>query len=148
MPSHSPCIEQRIEIDAPAAAVFAVYADVGNWCDWDPDTRKATLDGPLQVGSIGRLHPRKGLPVAMRVIEVIADRSLVVDCPVLGSVMRFEHRLEPIGEQRVRAVHRVSFSGWLAPLLDRSVGRDVRKGLPITMESLKRFVERAPRSAT
>ena len=51
-------------------------------------------------------------------------------------------------DSRVRAVHRVSFSGWLAPLLDRSVGRDVRKGLPVTMASLKRFVERAPHSAT
>ncbi len=134
-------IEFSIDINASAAAVFAAYEEVARWHEWDPDTKKASLQGPCVVGAVGRLHPHKGLSVKMKMVEVRAAESLVAECPVMGSLMRFEHTIVPIGQGAVRATHRVTFSGWLAPLLDRYVGGDVRNGLPMTLKSLKRYVE-------
>ncbi len=134
-------IEFSIDINAPAAAVFAAYAQVSRWHEWDPDTKKASIDGPCRSGAVGRLHPAKGLPVKMRLVDVRPSECLVALCPVLGSLMRFEHHIEALPQGGVRARHRVIFSGWLAPLLDRYVGREVRKGLPITLNRLKQYVE-------
>ena len=78
----------------------------------------------------------------MRVTEATPGRSFTVECPVLGSRMRFEHELVPVAGG-VQVTHRVNFQGWLAGWLDRSVGRDVREGLPRTLASLKAHVERA-----
>lgn len=136
-------IVERIRIAAPASAVFALYADVRNWHRWDPDTRAAALDGALQVGTHGWLKPRKGLRVRMRVTQVEPGRSLTVECPVLGNRMRFEHEIAPQGGG-VLVTHRVSFHGWAAGWLDRTVGRDVRAGLPRTLDALRRHAEQGP----
>lgn len=135
-----PPIAFSIQIAASPEAVYAVYADVAGWSRWDPDTRAAGLDGPPQEGTRGWLKPRKGFQVAMRVIEAVPGRSFTVECPVLGNRMRFEHELTPEGGG-VQVTHRVTFDGWLAGWLDRTVGRDVREGLPRTLESLRAYVE-------
>jgi uncharacterized protein YndB with AHSA1/START domain len=137
-----PPIAFSIRIAASPEAVYAAYADVAGWPRWDPDTRAAGLDGPPREGARGWLKPRKGLKVAMRVVEAQPGRAFNVECPVLGSRMRFDHELVADGGG-VQVTHRVSFHGWLAGWLDRTVGRDVRAGLPRTLESLKAHVEQA-----
>lgn len=134
-------IEARILIEAPARAVYGVWADVANWSSWDPDTRQAHLDGAFAVGSRGRLWPRKGLAVRMAIVEAVSDKSFTVECPVLGNVMRFEHELVD-ASGGVEVIHRVQFRGWLSGWLRRTVGREVRQGLPVTLQSLKSHVER------
>lgn len=137
-----PTIECSIRIDAPAAQVFEVYGDVAGWPRWDPDTREAHLGQGLALGSRGRLRPRRGLPVRMVVTELTPGRSFTVTCPVLGSRMHFDHVIEAAGTA-ADVTHRVRFEGWLARWLDRTVGADVRAGLPVTLASLKRHVEAA-----
>lgn len=136
----SNAIEESIHVAATAGAVYAVWADVPRWPQWDPDTRRASLDGPLAVGARGRLTPRKGFTVAMRVVQAEPGRHFTVECPVLGNVMRFEHLLRPM-DGGVQVTHRVSFHGWLAGWLRRTVGQDVRRGLPATLRGLKARAE-------
>lgn len=133
-------IESTIRIAAPATRVFEVYGNVPGWSHWDPDTREAHLSQGLALGSRGRLRPRRGLPVRMEVTELTPGRSFTVTCPVLGSRMHFDHVIDAAGSG-VDVTHRVRFEGWLAGWLDRTVGRDVRAGLPVTLASLKRHVE-------
>jgi len=133
-------IEERIVVNASAAAVYAAYADVAGWPRWDPDTREAWLPG-FHPGARGRLRPRKGLAVAMELVEARPGQGFTVECPVLGSRMQFGHELRPLPDGGVEVVHRVAFRGWLAGWLRRTVGRDVRAGLPVTLASLKRHVE-------
>lgn len=139
-------IESSIHVAVPPATLYAIWADVPHWPAWDPDTRRASLDGPLAVGTRGRLTPRKGFTVAMRVVQAEPGRHFTVECPVLGSVMRFEHVLRP-RDGGVDVTHRVSFHGWLAGWLNRTVGRDVRQGLPVTLRSLKAHAERGTTAA-
>lgn len=140
-PMQQEAIESRILVQAPAREIYRVYADVARWPQWDPDTRESHLDGAFVPGARGRLRPRRGLPVRMLLTQAEQDRSFTVVCPVLGSRLHFEHLLLPGVGGSVEVVHRVQFSGWLAPWLMRTVGRDVRDGLPTTLASLKRYVE-------
>ncbi len=135
-----PPLAFSIRIDASPEAVYDVYADVPGWPRWDPDTRAAALDGPLQAGARGWLKPRKGFKVSMRVTQASPGHGFTVECPVLGSRMRFDHEIVP-ETGGVRVTHRVHFEGWLAGWLARTVGRDVQAGMPHTLASLKRHVE-------
>lgn len=133
-------IEEKVSIDVPPATVFAIYTEVDGWNRWDPDTRSARLDGPFAVGTRGVLAPTQGFPVKMTLTEVAPDRSFTVTCQAPLCTMRFDHELTPDGPD-VIVVHRVSFSGPLAWLFARLVGARIRLGLPVTMQSLKRFAE-------
>ena len=139
MKTHS--LQACILINASPEAIQAVYADVAHWHLWDPDTRSAQLDGPFAVGSIGKLVPSKGLPVRMVLTEVTPGGGFTVQSPVLGSVMSFEHVFKSMAHG-VEVTHRVTFSGWLAGLLMRLVGKSLVKGLPVTLANLKRHVEK------
>ena len=140
MPAMSESIQASIDIATRPEVVYAIWADVPRWPQWDPDTREAWLDGPLAVGAKGRLKPRKGFAVPMRVTDAVPGERFTVECPVLGNVMRFEHILRPV-QGGVEVIHRVSFHGWLAGWLMRTVGQDVRSGLPVTLRGLKALAE-------
>lgn len=133
-------IQHQIDIQVPPSVAYQAYADVARWSEWDPDTRAAALEGPPVAGTDGWLQPRKGLRVRMRVTEARPGEVFTVVCPVLGSRMRFAHRIEALAD-RVRVTHHVRFEGWLAPVLAATVGRDVQKGLPVTLQRLKHHLE-------
>jgi len=133
-------ITASIQIDVPPARVFAAWAAIDRWHQWDPDTRAATLSGPLHPGARGTLTPTRGRTVTMIVAAVETDRRLYVRCPVLGSTLHFDHRVEPRNEGSI-VVHEVWFTGWLAPLLRATLGRAVQRNLPATMRSLRCHLE-------
>lgn len=132
-------IEETIDINVPPERVMACYRDVAGWPRWDPDTKKATIDGPFRSGATGKLHPTQGFPVAMRFTSV-TGHSFTVESPAPLCTMRFEHELTPVAGG-TRVTHRVSFEGLLAGFFDRLVGARVRTGLPVTLASLKRMLE-------
>ena len=72
-------IEHRIPIATAPAAIYRLYADVANWHRWDPDTKRATLDGPFAVGSRGSLTPAKGNTVPMVVTFADPARGFTVE---------------------------------------------------------------------
>jgi hypothetical protein len=133
-------IEEKVHINVPPNTVHTIYTEVENWHRWDPDTKSARLDGPFAVGTTGVLAPTQGFPVKMKVTEVAPERGFTVECRAPLCVMRFDHELTPDGVG-VIALHRLVFSGPLAWLFGRLVGSRVRLGLPVTMQSLKRYAE-------
>ncbi|HEX2547831.1 MAG TPA: SRPBCC family protein [Ramlibacter sp.] len=133
-------IEESVTIDASPETIFGIWSEVDRWKLWDPDTKEAVLRGPFAVGAQGRIVPTKGRGVPMAVTECTANRSFTVEAAIPLFRMRFDHELVP-GAQGTRVTHRVTFSGPLTPVLGRIVGGQVRKGLPVTMQSLKRYAE-------
>lgn len=133
-------IEASVYIDAAPAAVFAVYEDVSSWSVWDPDTQHAEIDGPFDVGTSGRLVPAKGAGINMRITEMIPHERFTVVGGIPLFKMTFVHELRP-EQGGTRATHRASFSGALAFLFGTLVRSQLSAGLPITMASLKHYVE-------
>jgi len=133
-------VEHRITVQAPANTIFQIYADVQNWHTWDPDTKKATLDGPFEAGCRGRLTPGKGNTVPMLLTQVEADRCFTVESKIPLFRMVFEHELAPAGDG-TEVIHRVTFSGPLSFLLGRMISRQLNTGLPVTLARLKALAE-------
>jgi len=133
-------IEHRILVAAPPEHIFEIYADVQNWHTWDPDTKSASLDGPFQVGSRGRLTPAKGNTVPMLVTALVPNRSFTVESKIPLFRMVFEHELIPSGTN-TEVVHRVTFSGLLSALLGPALARHLDVGLPQTLANLKQRAE-------
>jgi len=138
-------IEASIDIDVLPEVVFTIYAEVNKWHEWDPDTLASHIDGPFQVGVTGWLRPTHGREVAMRLTNVEENRCFTVDAAIPLCVLRFGHELQPM-PAGVRVTHRVSFHGPLAFLFRALIGGQVRRGLPLTMASLKRTAEAADAS--
>lgn len=133
-------IEHKTLVSAPPSVLFRIYEDVENWHLWDPDTKRAFLDGPLQPGAKGKLTPTQGNTVPMRVTECIKDRSFTVESRIPLFRMVFEHELNPMGD-RTEVVHRVTLSGPLTLLLGRMLSKQIDSGLPVTLEKLKQLAE-------
>ena len=130
----------RAAFNASPDSVFRLYEDVANWHTWDPDTKQATLDGPLRTGAQGKLTPTKGRTVPMRVTDVVPGRSFTVESKIPLFRMVFEHELTP-GPSGTEIFHRVTFSGLLSILLGPMLSRQLNAGLPVTLERLKQRAE-------
>jgi hypothetical protein len=137
-------VESTILIPTGPQPIFALYADVGRWHTWDPDTKQASLDGPFEAGTRGRLLPTQGNAVPMLLSSVQADRSFTVVSRIPMFKMVFEHELRPVAGG-TEATHRVSFSGLLAPILGRVLAARLRRNLPLTLESLSRHAQQRSR---
>jgi hypothetical protein len=136
-----------ILVQGSPAAVFACWADAAGWARWDPDVRAASMDGPFTTGTTGRITPRQGPTMAIRLTRVEPDRAFDAEARLPLCTMRFEHWLEPRGPETL-VTHRVVFSGPLAFLFRRIIGPQLTQGIPGTMAGLKRAVETARPSSS
>lgn len=137
-------VEHRVRIRAAASQVYAIYQQVERWHTWDPDTKRASLDGPLAAGARGKLVPTKGQAVPMVVTQAEPDRLFTVESVIPGFKMVFEHLINPLpgAAGEVEVIHRVTFSGLLSFVLGRMVAKTVDQGLPRTLANLKALAER------
>lgn len=133
-------VEHRITAHAPPEVIFSIYEDVENWHGWDPDTKQATLDGPFQVGSRGRLVPTKGSAVPMMLTKAVPGKCFTVESRIPLFHMVFEHELSP-ASGGTEIIHRVTFKGLLALVLGPLLSRQLDVGLPITLSRLKALAE-------
>ena len=133
-------IEHRTNVAAAPDVIFRIYTDVARWHTWDPDTKQASLNGPLQPGAKGMLTPTKGNAVPMLVTDVDANRSFTVESSIPLFRMRFEHELRP-NAGGTEVIHRVTFSGLLSLLLGPMLARRLNAGLPATLSRLKDLAE-------
>jgi hypothetical protein len=127
-------------IHAPAATLFAIYADVANWPEWDPDAKSASIEGPFVSGAVGRVVPHGGPPSKVHFVEVVPDTRFRAQCALPLCTMRFDYLLSPEGDA-TRVTHRVGFEGLLAPVFGRLIGSGMRRSLPRALEQLAALAE-------
>ncbi len=133
-------VEAKTVVPTGPEPIFRLYSNVSSWQSWDPDTKEATLSGPFQVGTKGRLVPTKGNAVPMEVTAVETNRSFTVVSKIPLFKMVFEHELRPV-PAGTEVTHRVTFSGLLSPVLGRLLASQLRIGLPRTLQSLSKHAQ-------
>jgi hypothetical protein len=133
-------IEKHIVISAAPEAIFRIYRDVENWSRWDPDTKSSSLNNGLVLGSKGTLTPAKGNTIPMVVTSIQENKRFTVTSKTALFRMDFDHELEPT-EGGTRVIHRVKIAGFLKPLLMLMLVPKIEKGLPVTLQRLKAWVE-------
>ncbi|MCU0648618.1 MAG: SRPBCC family protein [Gemmatimonadaceae bacterium] len=123
--------------------VFALYADASSWARWDPDIESATRDGPFAPGTRGSIKPREGPTTKIVVTKVDPNRAFTAEARLPLCTMHFEHEVVPVGTE-TKITHRVRFTGPLAFLFARLIGKQLKYGIPRTMLGLKHALEGGP----
>jgi uncharacterized protein YndB with AHSA1/START domain len=85
------------QIDAPAMTVWNILTDLDRWPDWGPTVSGAELDedGPLRLGSRGRVWTPVGVPLPFEVDQFRAGSSWAWE---VGGIPATSHGVEPDGE--------------------------------------------------
>lgn len=131
---------EEISINVVPERIFSLYADVASWKHWDPEVTSSSITGVFTSGVTGKLKPTKGLETKFRITSVQKNKSFTAEFGLPLCTATFEHELFPSGNT-TRVIHRVAFKGFLAFFFGRVVGSQIRKGLPVTMQGLKRAAE-------
>lgn len=132
--------EEKIEVDAPASAIFSIYQDVENWKQWDRGVTFSRVDN-FASGGRGVLKPSKGPRVKLRIAEVTKDTSFASEYRLPLCHMRMDYLLTPVADNKTMVTHRVTFDGLLSSFFGRLFSGEIRKGLPDGLSKLKGIAE-------
>lgn len=128
---------------AAPAQLWARYVDPSTWPEWDHDVAAVTVQGPVAVGTRGRLKPVKGPAVSFTFTEVSPEVDFTDVSPLPMARLTLAHHIEPMATGS-RFTHRVTIDGPLALLFARIIGKPIAAGLPAAMRALARLAEAAP----
>ncbi|MCB9654468.1 MAG: SRPBCC domain-containing protein [Deltaproteobacteria bacterium] len=138
-------LRTEIEIEAPAATVWAILTDTSMFPTWNPFIHR--VEGELRLGST--LEVELGAPGKSKMIfkpTVVAlepNRALRwLGKLFMRGLFDGEHifELEPksnASANGTRFIHREEFSGLLVPLFRRLLERDTRPGFEAMNQALK-----------
>jgi hypothetical protein len=128
--------EHSVEGDAPAAAIWGLWADVEHWGEWNSDIAGIEIDGPFEVGSTITMTLGDGNAVALRLAEVRPGEAFVDEADIGGAVITTTHRIESLGEDRVRIVYRTEIDGPAADEMGPKIGPAITDDFPETIAAL------------
>lgn len=131
---------------AAPSQVWARYAEPATWPEWDHQTASVTVQGPVVVGTRGRLKPVNGPATPFTFTEVTPEVSFTDVSRLPLSRLSFAHRIEPTATGS-RFTHCVTITGPLSPLFARVIGKRIAAGMPTAMRALARLAEAAPAPA-
>ncbi|MEV7725202.1 SRPBCC family protein [Streptomyces sp. NPDC087917] len=135
--------EHGIETTATPRAIWALWADVAHWADWNAGIEKIEIDGPFATGARITMTPPGDDPILLRVAEALEEELFVDEALFAGLVVRTAHRIDPAGEGRVRVTYRMEISGPGSDQAGPEIGPAITADWPETMAAL---VERAVRT--
>jgi hypothetical protein len=126
---------------APATAIFARWADMATWPDWNLDTEWVRLDGPFVQGATGHLKPKGGPKVRFVVTSLVPEREFVDVSALIGARLTFAHRVTATDDGGCTVDVEVSMSGPLARVWRRILGAGLRTSLQPDLDRLARAAE-------
>jgi len=139
-------VGHSIEIAAPAAAVWAVIADLDRWGEWNPlyvqASGRPVVGTPLDMTI--QLEGMKPQKARATVVTVQPGTCLEYAISNLGGLVKAFRYIDvtPLDDGRCQVSNGEIMSGILGNLLAGVVGEKVRKGLQAMNEALKAKVER------
>jgi hypothetical protein len=115
--------------------VWALWADVEHWHEWDHEVLSSSINGAFAVGATGVLKPKGGPSVRFSLTEVnpMAGFSNVASLPL--TKLEFHHRVVPHGDGS-RIEHTVVLRGLLTFFFRRVLGVKIARSLPDVVASL------------
>lgn len=122
-------VEHSVEGSADVAKVWALYADVTRWTEWDGSLREVSLDGEFAVGARGKMVIDGQPPIDFVLTEVEPGVAFTDETSVPGALLRFHHRIAPLPDGRVRVTHRVEIEGPAAQEMGPFVTEDVHEAI-------------------
>jgi hypothetical protein len=141
--------EHTIETTATPDALWARWADVATWPEWNADIEQVESNGPFAVGTQITMTPRGADPVQLRIADVRPNELFIDEAELDGVIIRTMHLLEPLNSPtdstspttptpRTRITYRTQITGPAAPEIAPHLGPAITSDFPETMAALAR----------
>jgi hypothetical protein len=129
--------EHTAQSAATKERVWSRYVDVVNWREWSVEgVEWSRLDGPFEVGTMGKSKPPGRLPAgSFRLDAVVPEQMFRSETKLPGARLRFEHIIEQ-ADAGVTITHRARLDGPLAWLWLPLLRKSIERGLPPGVERL------------
>lgn len=125
---------------ATPAQLWDHYAQPTTWPEWDHETARVTVQGPMAVGTRGTLKPTKGPATSFTFTHVTPEVGFIDVSRLPLARLTFAHHIEATATGS-HFTHRVTITGPLWPLFARVIGKNVAASLPTAMRKLARLAE-------
>ena len=131
--------ESSVEVAVPAAAVWAVYADVERWPEWTASiTRIEALDGPeLAVGKRFAIKQPRLPRLVWEISELEPGASWTWRQGSPGGLTLAVHEVVPLGPERTLVRQRIDQRGPVGTLVGVLMRGLTRKYLAMEAAGLK-----------
>lgn len=117
------------EVD-PRAVWDRAYADASTWGTWNPEIRKARLEGAFENGGTARVRFKNGARLRFRIVEFEDGRLFTDETRLPLARMGHRHLLEP-SEGGVLLTNTIYIEGPLSGLWSRFLGRSARRAAAV-----------------
>ena len=134
-------IEHEEHTTATREQIWAQWADIAGWPNWDENLEWVKSDGPLETGTFAELKPKGAKVVAFQFVQVDAPNGFVDITLLPKAKMRMEHRLTDAEEGGLKLYQSVSFSGPLGKIFSFIIGRGMKRDMPTAMRKLISLAE-------
>lgn len=115
--------------------IWAVWTNVNEWHEWQPDIEEAKIEGEFKVGNTFMLKPKGGPKVKIEIIEAEPFKHFTDLTKFPGARMYGSHEFIAHGNELVIKTT-MSIEGPLSFLWRKLVAEDVANGMPDQTESL------------
>jgi hypothetical protein len=132
--------EHSADTSAHQDTLWRLLADADGWPSWNPGLSSAHLNGPLRNGTTGQTTQANGQKGNFTVRDLEVGTYFVNEARVPGAVLRFQHRIQAVGEDRSRVTLGASIDGPMAPVWGLIFGREIAGYMP---EAVRQLVSRA-----
>ena len=130
--------DSSIEIDAPAATVWDVFADVERWPEWTASVeRLVALDGPVEVGARFEIHQPRLPKLVWEVTAVEPGSSWAWRQRSPGGTTLATHEVVDLGDGRTLVRQRIDQRGPVGVAVGVLMLRLTRKYLEMEGRGLK-----------
>jgi hypothetical protein len=135
--------EHSVEGKVSRSALWSLYSDVTTWPEWDKGIERITLHGEFREGTSGTITPVGQDQLPFRLTKVTVDAGFSDETKIPGAevTIGFKHALESVGDGMCRITHRVSVFGPGAGSIAPTMGPEMVKGIPDTMQSLLKMAQ-------
>jgi len=136
-------LREQVTVDRPDTVAWNHLAELERWPTWAGHIRSMdpSPPGTLTGSTTIVLHMRIGAKTTMKVTEFEPPRRWVWEGRSFGTLIRFEHRFEPLGDGRTR----IWFLAWMSGPFARPggwwFGRMMRRYLSVGFPKLKAEIE-------
>src|SRR5258708_23808046 len=118
------------------AEVWRIWADVNSWPAWNPDMKASQLDGPLAVGTTGKIDTHSGGKHDVVVTRYEEGRSFELESTAMpGTTMAIRATITPI-DGGTRMPQGFEARAVLAPIVGPIMGGTIPKTVSKALSGL------------
>lgn len=129
-----------VTTSASLKSLWEIWTDVARWKEWDKGLKDASVKGPFEPGTKGKLIPDKGPRSTFKITEVIIHQTYTFKTRIpLGWLVI--KRMAKAEQGFTIFTHEVFFTGPFAKYFGKRLGRKYRLILPDVMQQVKQLAE-------